>query len=160
MGEKTGSDFWYWSESNWVGQSKGLLVLSLSPNTILNNSEKMSHQKLLETYANCCYFWKRQVLGTSTWEQHVRQSLPCCGCPRMVSLSRGPSHAVHFFGLASFLHKVNIPITLVAQHHHALNVRTAEVINDYWFLNAAIFNYSAWSVLLKEPHYQSKCQVL
>lgn len=64
-------------------------------------------------------------------EQHVRKSLPCCGCPRMVSLSRGPSRAVHFFGLASFLHKVNIPITLVAQHHHALNVRTAEVINDY-----------------------------
>lgn len=36
-----------------------------------------------------------------------------------------------FFGLADFLHKVSIAITLVAQHHHAFSVLAAEVINDY-----------------------------
>lgn len=36
-----------------------------------------------------------------------------------------------FFGLVSFLHEVSIPITLLAQHSHALNVLAAEVVHDY-----------------------------
>lgn len=101
------------------------------------------------------------IFGNGKLWEPVREVVPpLLRLPEDGLSLQGTKPCSAFFGLASFLHKVNIPITLVAQHHHALNVQTAEVINDYWFLNAAIFNYSARSVLLKGPHYQSKCQVL
>ena len=47
-----------------------------------------------------------------------------------VSLLGSKSYSA-FFWLGKLPAQVSIAITLVAQHHHALNVLAAEVINDY-----------------------------